>query len=378
MPHPSPSEQYPSPRPRRLSALEKQLVQAGKRGDDLLIGFQKLLFLPQLLGGKKKSAGAVEDKLDLSLYTDPKLLQHPLSFYPAPKERIQVRRKRIRALEGGVQESLRFESLYETFHPDYRQAYRRYRENNTAYAIWWRHLDGNRPTLLVVHGWMAGNPLVHQYEFLMPWLYEKLGLDIVFFQQPFHGRRKPKQSRFSGQLFPSTNPARTNEGFGQSVYDLRSLFAWLKSEGAGRTGCTGSSLGGYVTALLASTEPGLDFAIPIIPPAAISDLFWKQGEGSPRRREAEKRGVTAETFRALLAVNSPLMLQPLVPKERRFIVAGLGDRLVPPSHPYALWRHWEECRIHWFPGGHIPQFRRGKYFREMRGFLSEIGVTEHR
>ncbi|MEW6777685.1 MAG: alpha/beta hydrolase family protein [Bdellovibrionota bacterium] len=374
MVHPSPLEQYPRPRTRKTSVFEKGLIRMGEAGDDLLIGFQKLLLRNQTQKKKEGRAKEPEDSIDLNLYTRPELLSDPRRFYPAPGAPIDVRRKVIAKMKGGVRESLKFPSLYQTYHPDYREAYREYKENQTGHALWWRHKDGGRPTLLVVHGWMAGDHRLHRYEFLMPWLFEKLGLDIVFFQQPFHGKRMPKQSRFSGQLFPSTNPARTNEGFGQSVYDLRCLLRWLEDQGAGRIGCMGSSLGGYVTALLASTEEKLDFAIPIIPPAAISDLFWEQGKGTPRRKHAEERGVTADVFRKLLAVNSPLLLKPLVPKERRFIIAGLGDRLVPPSHPYALWRHWDECQIHWFPGGHVTQFRRGEYFREIRKFLHGIKV----
>ena len=50
---------------------------------------------------------------------------------------------------------------------------------------------------------------------------------------------------------------------------------------------------------------------------------------------------------------SPLALAPRLPRERRFIYAGIADRLVRPDQPSALWRHWDRPEIHWFSGGHV-------------------------
>jgi hypothetical protein len=55
---------------------------------------------------------------------------------------------------------------------------------------------------------------------------------------------------------------------------------------------------------------------------------------------------------ATLAV-SPLALAPRVPRERRFIFAGIADRVARPDQARALWRHWDRCEIHWFAGGHV-------------------------
>ena len=64
----------------------------------------------------------------------------------------------------------------------------------------------------------------------------------------------------SGALFPSANLVRTNEAFGQAVFDLRALAAYLRANGAPSVGAIGMSLGGYTTALWASVDPTLAFA----------------------------------------------------------------------------------------------------------------------
>ncbi len=54
---------------------------------------------------------------------------------------------------------------------------------------------------------------------------------------------------------------------------------------------------------------------------------------------------------------SPLAFAPKVPYDRRFVYAGIADRLIHPVHQIeALWDHWEEPDINWFPGGHVGFF----------------------
>ena len=50
---------------------------------------------------------------------------------------------------------------------------------------------------------------------------------------------------------------------------------------------------------------------------------------------------------------SPLAFAPKVPEGRRFIFAGLGDRMAPPDQALALWRHWDEPEISWYAGNHV-------------------------
>jgi len=70
------------------------------------------------------------------------------------------------------------------------------------------------------------------------------------------------------------------------------------------------------------------------------------------------------------------LLRPsLVPRERRFVVGALGDRICPPAHAHALWHHWERPEIHWYPGGHLAQFRRGRALCAVRTFLQGLGLA---
>ena len=70
--------------------------------------------------------------------------------------------------------------------------------------------------------------------------------------------------------------------------------------------------------------------------------------------------------------HSPLNYPPLVPKDRRLIITGLGDRLAPPQQAEVLWEHWDRCAFHWFPGNHILHVSQPDYLRRMTRFMRDF------
>ena len=64
---------------------------------------------------------------------------------------------------------------------------------------------------------------------------------------------------------------------------------------------------------------------------------------------------------------SPLAFDPLLPVERRFIYAGVADRVARPDQARALWRHWGRPAIHWDQSGHVA----GAFRRQVRGFVAD-------
>jgi hypothetical protein len=43
----------------------------------------------------------------------------------------------------------------------------------------------------------------------------------------------------------------------------------------------------------------------------------------------------------------------LTPHERRFIYAGVADRMAKPEAAVRLWHHWDEPEICWYGGSHV-------------------------
>jgi hypothetical protein len=99
--------------------------------------------------------------------------------------------------------------------------------------------------------------------------------------------------------------------------------AWpphLRARGASAIGAMGMSLGGYTTALWASLDRELAFAVAMIPAVDLSALLWRHGDASPTRRQAAAAGVSAELLAEVFAVHAPTTRPCLVPP------AGAHDR----------------------------------------------------
>jgi pimeloyl-ACP methyl ester carboxylesterase len=265
---------------------------------------------------------------------------------------------------------LAFPSTYRPVLPAYLDEHARLVENLTVHARLYHGRSRGRPALICLHGWGGGAYWLEERAFVASY-WQRHGYDVVLFQLPFHGRRQPV-GRDRGSLFPSANVVRTNEAFGQAISDLRALRGLLAARGAPAVGVMGMSLGGYTAALWASLDDRLAFAVPWIPAVDMADLMWRHGDQSPARRRAIAAGVDRELLREVFAVHAPTTRPPRLAPERRMIVAGRGDRITPPDQAERLWRHWGECAIHWFPGGHLAQVGRADAFRAVRRHLQAI------
>lgn len=291
----------------------------------------------------------------------------PSFFAPPPPP--EAREVEVRRRTKGNTELLDVEidSAYLASLPTYRDELLGYRENQRIRArLFRRRRRGAAPVVICLHGWGSGHYWLEERAFRVDRLLEA-GFDAALFQLPLHYQRAPGRS---GALFPGPHVVRTNECFGQAIWDLRRLRAFLAGElGAPAIGVTGMSLGGYVTALWAGLDADLGAAVPMIPAVSMADLMWRHGAGSAMRERARRAGVDRDLLAAAFAVHAPLERPVALPPERLMIVAGRGDRITPPDQALALWRHWGEPRLHWFPGGHLAQLGRRRALAEVRAHL---------
>jgi dienelactone hydrolase len=181
---------------------------------------------------------------------------------------------------------------------------------------------------------------------------------------PLHGPRRVGRRGGDGYLsgdFLDTIHAQT-----QAVWDIRRLIAWLRAEGAQRVGVQGVSLGGYTVALLASLEEDLDCVIAGIPAVDFLRLL-RSHTPEILLHIARAMGIRFDRIEQLLRVISPLAHRPRVPHPRRYLYAGVADRLAPPDHALDLWHHWDRPRCEWYQGGHVSFL----WERNVRDLLQE-------
>jgi dienelactone hydrolase len=295
-------------------------------------------------------------------------LEAPEGAHPLPPalEKPSLSRTALRGL--GTPEHLRFESDYEPLDPEVRDGFRAVRANRIAHAFLWRHPDGPRPALLCVHGYTGGRVALDARVFEIPRLHRELGFDVALFVLPLHGPRS--LGRRSGQGFLGGDPLWTNAALGQSIWDLRRLAGWLRSEGAPCVGIQGASLGGYVTALYASLDARLACAVPIVPVVDLARLVWSELPAE-RRRALEAAGASEALHGEAWAPHAPLRHRVRAAHEGLLIVAAAADRICVPDHARALHAHWDRPAIHWTPAGHLVPLGRRATRARVEGLLRE-------
>lgn len=312
---------------------------------------------------------AIADRRDASAFFDPPPRRVHVRTRPTPSPNFVPR--------DGVVEDVSFKSPYVPKLPRLREKHEEQGRVNVAHARFFRHHGGPRPTIIAVHGFMADVYALNEWFFAIPWFYE-MGCNVMIFTLPHHGHRQARFSPFSGHGFFAGGLSRVNEAFGQAITDLRVMLDWLEDRHEiTQVGITGVSLGGYTSALAASVEPRLAFAVPNVPVVSIADLVLEwEPIGSFMRTAAKLSGVPIQRLRKIVAPVTPLTYEPVVPKHRLMIIGGAGDRLAPPKHSRLLWDHWKRPRMHWYPGSHLIHLDKGAYLKHMARFLSDIGFVD--
>ena len=312
-----------------------------------------------------------EAQAALESYGDRGFLADPASFYPTPPpiERVTTRWDIARKLR---YERMSFESLYEPFAGEPGGTrWQSYAANRRARAWVLRHNEP-RPWLVCVHGTSMGKAGTDLMVFRARWLHEDLGLNLVFPVLPLHGPRGDQLPPYAS--FPGEDLMDNVHGIAQAVWDVRRLVGWARSQGDQPVGITGISLGGFVSALVAGLEPDLACAILGVPAVDVIDLI---DHHSTRLRDPQYLRLL-DLARQVGVVVSPLSLAPQVPLERRFVYAGLADRLAHPRHQVArLWEHWGRPEVLWYKGGHLAFAHTKGVGSFVRHALESSGLTTH-
>jgi hypothetical protein len=244
-----------------------------------------------------------------------------------------------------------------------RERYRALRDNRTAIARWYRHGDSPRPCAVLLHGYASGVLALEEQVWPVQRLYDG-GLDVLLTVLPFHGARRDRRRGLRPPAFPVGELRMSIEGMRQLVFDHRALFDYLQLGGAPALGAMGMSFGGYSTALLATLEPRLSFAVLHVPLAHLEPRAWNSPPllGSPET-ETERTAL-----RRAQRVVSPFARRPLVPPERCVVTAGTLDRVTGMEHARPLATHLG-AELHQFEGAHLLQLGRARAFSPVFALL---------
>lgn len=307
------------------------------------------------------------------LYAPGDSVANPEVFFPATLP-INPQRTRVRKFgRGGSVFDVRWQTTSEPFHSEIAEDYLACTENRTASTRLFLHDDRPRPAVILIHGYLGGSFAWEERMWPIAWLHS-IGLDVALAVLPFHGPRSDLSRRGKPPAFPGSDPRFTIEGFRQAIIDLRALVGLLRDRGSPAVGALGMSLGGYTTSLLATIEPDLAFAVPMIPLASIADFARDQGRlvGTLEQRAAQHAALDDA-----LRVVSPFTRPPRIARDRMIVIAGEGDRITPMSHAARVAAHFS-APLETFHGGHLLQVGRAEGFRSVARMLARAGLLEPR
>ena len=276
-------------------------------------------------------------------------LDDPASFHiaPPPPDKVVVSPERFGRI--------RYEHL--TWDSGFRpplsmpgaQRWRAMAANRRFHGFAMRHRQGTRPWLVHLHGFSMGVPS-DLAAFRSLHFHRDLGYNVLHVVLPLHGARKA--GKRSGDGFVTFDYLNNVHGVAQAVWDVRRALAWARQQGSDSVSVHGVSLGAYVASVVAGIDDGVDTVIAGVPSV---DLAWvmRKYVADSARSSVQTSGLLEERADIVHKVISPLSFPPKVAWERRFIYAGVADRMATPQAAVELWKHWKEPAICWYAGSHV-------------------------
>ncbi|MGA5464217.1 alpha/beta hydrolase family protein [Mycobacterium sp. NPDC050041] len=318
--------------------------------------------------GFERINGEVEAALEF--YGERGLLDEPERYFAAPEPLTDVEVSPVRRRNRSYAR-LRWQSGYRPLPGEPGgDRWLGYRAMSRGYGLMLRHPDP-RPWLMCVHGTEMGRAAIDLTLFRAWYLHETLGLNVMLPVLPMHGPRAAGLPK--GAVFPGEDVLDDIHATAHAVHDVRSLLSWIRRQQPDAPiGVYGMSLGGFISALVASLDDDLVCAVLGVP---VADLVELLGRHSGLRRDDPRRR-TIELAAPLGRMISPLALEPRVPAAGRFIYAGLADQVVHPRKQVSrLWEHWGRPDIEWYRGGHAGFFRSRPVQRFVTDALTQSGLV---
>jgi dienelactone hydrolase len=299
-------------------------------------------------------------------------------LFPLPQ---CVPRLSVRArwrLPGLISEDLTFRSLHIPIERKFRRRYLEdYGETHHVYARRIRPAGTRRrPRLLYLHGYMQPETYIEEFALLVT-MALRLDAEVIQMQFPYHGRRTPRGSRFSGEFYWTADLVRSLEALRQTLLDARTLLRCLLEEDDRPVGVSGLSLGGALTLSLTCLEERFAFSVPLIAHMDLEALVADAPVLVAMRRDLRSFGWGRKEFGKFVTSLGWNELRPKLPVDRILLIAASNDRFFDPRVVERMWKRWGQPAIRWYPTSHMGFLTHlPEALRALREFIDHRGVGE--
>ena len=275
-------------------------------------------------------------------------------LFPAPEKVPEIAVTARWRLPGLVSEDLVFPSLHVPIEPKFRARYAS--QSGETHLVYARRIRPDaarrRPRLLYLHGYMQPETYLEEFA-LLAGMALRLNVEVIQMQPPYHGRRAPRASRYSGELYWTADMVRSVEALRQTILDARTLLHWLLAEDRRPVGISGLSLGGALTLSLTCLEERFAFSVPLIAHMDLAALVADAPVLAKMRRDLRAFGWGREEFDAFVEGIGWYRLRPKLPADRILVVAASDDCFFDPRIVEQTWRRWGKPAIRWYPTSHM-------------------------
>ena len=236
-----------------------------------------------------------------------------------------------------------------------------YAVNDAAYGLVIDPRRRVRGTIVVLHGWMLRSELTLK---AMGLYFAARGYRCFLPVFPFHLKRRVRGT-FDGQLMIGTDTRLMRLAFEQATAEVLHLISFVRERYGHPCMIVGGSLGGLVASHVISKDGDLDRAYILVAGANLARSVMNVSLFNHLKEAFAKIGADPETTRVHLAETDPVMLAPVVPKDRIQIHGGLYDPVFDPESVGMLADAWG-IEAHFHRCGHTTIFTRARsIFRDL-------------
>lgn len=238
-------------------------------------------------------------------------------------------------------------------------------ENNTVYAeLFLPPGEGPFPAAVVLDI-LQGNAVVARGQAM--WLAQNGVAGLVVYMAHY-GPRRPAGSKVR---LLSINISHTLDAIKQTVLDVRCAVAWLASRpeiDANNLGIVGTSLGSFISAIVAANEPRIKNVCLLLTGGGLVDAYYDHPLAKPYTPLVDLFGGKL-AMKMLIAPVDPLTYAKQLKGKNLLMFCASRDDVVPPSAATRLWEACGKQKIIWVDSTHVGA---GLY-----AFSALLAMSEH-
>jgi dienelactone hydrolase len=231
----------------------------------------------------------------------------------------------------------------------------KYPENNTVYAEYYVPKGKGPYPGVIILDILDGSQVVSRS---LATVFATHGIAGLCVQMPYYGPRRPagEKVRLLSPDFTEAGLTHTMDAIRQTVLDNRCATAWLESRpeiDRKKLGIHGTSLGSFMAALTAASEPRLHKVSLLLGGGGLVDAFWDHPQAKPYHKLLADKGVDKAMIKQAVAPADPLTYAENLRQRDLLMIAASKDDVVPPAAARALWEATGRQKIVWLDSTHV-------------------------